>query len=116
MTVELLAEVPPFRVERSSSSVRRERPVPSDATSPMIPSWAANVCEIQPPERASPPEPPKREQLCRRLLRVRLVLTLGAVADAPDVAVRVREGTAVPAPLQGGGGLEDRGTGLLGFR
>jgi hypothetical protein len=49
MTVELLAEVPPFRVERSSSSVRRERPVPSDATSPMIPSWAANVCEIQRP-------------------------------------------------------------------
>ena|SRR4249919_1892443 len=48
--------------------------------------------------------------------RRRLVLSLGAVADAPDVAVRVREGTAVPAPLQGGGGLEDRGAGLLGLR
>src|SRR5208337_1121987 len=50
------------------------------------------------------------------LLRVGLVLPLGAVADVPDVAVGVREGTAVPAPLQGGGGLKDRGAGLLGFR
>src|SRR5262245_42638507 len=35
------------------------------------------------------------------LLRVGLVLPLGAVADAPDVAVRVGEGSAVPAPVQG---------------
>jgi hypothetical protein len=52
----------------------------------------------------------------RRRLRVGLVLALGALADAPDVAVRVREGTAVPAPLLGGGGLEDRGAGLLGSK
>src|SRR4029453_6892152 len=50
------------------------------------------------------------------LLRVRLVLPLGAVADAPDVAVRVGAGAAAAAPLQGRGGLEDRGAGLLGFR
>src|SRR4029453_10809372 len=44
------------------------------------------------------------------LLRVRLVLPLGAVADAPDVAVRVGEGAPVAAPLQGRGGAWGRGS------
>src|SRR5262245_18651173 len=48
------------------------------------------------------------------LLRVGLVLSAGAVADAPDVAVEVGERAAVPTPWLGGGGLEDRGAGLLG--
>src|SRR5262245_30988276 len=60
------------------------------------------------PEGAAPPG--------RRLLGVGLVLPLGAVADVPDVAVRVGEGSAGPAPVQGGGGLEDRAAGLLRFR
>src|SRR4029453_8973041 len=49
------------------------------------------------------------------LLRVGLVLSLGAVADVPDVAVRVGERTAVPAPLQLRRGLEDLPAGLLGL-
>src|SRR5262245_55890171 len=49
------------------------------------------------------------------LLGVGLILALRAVADRPDVAVRVREGTAVPAPSQGGSRLEDRGAGRLGL-
>src|SRR6266516_1037312 len=49
------------------------------------------------------------------LLRVGLVLSLGAVADVPDVTVRVRERTAVPAPLQLRRGLEDRPAGLPGL-
>jgi hypothetical protein len=48
------------------------------------------------------------------LFRVGLVLSLRAVGNAPDVAIRVGERTAVPTPGQGGGGLEDRGAGLLG--
>jgi hypothetical protein len=52
----------------------------------------------------------------RQLLRIGLVFAPGAVADVPDVAVRVGEGTAVSAPFLGGGGLEDRGAGVLGFR
>src|SRR5215471_20798596 len=42
------------------------------------------------------------------LFGVGLVLSFGAVADVPDVAVRVGEGSAVPAPPQLGRGLEDR--------
>jgi hypothetical protein len=52
----------------------------------------------------------------RQVLRIGLVFAPGAVADVPDVAVRVGEGTAVSAPFLGGGGLEDRGAGVLGFR
>src|SRR5882762_9339276 len=44
-----------------------------------------------------------------RLLRVRLIAALRAVPDPPNVAVGVREGAAVPAPLQLRGGLEDLG-------
>jgi hypothetical protein len=33
------------------------------------------------------------------LLGVGLVFSFGAVGDAPDVAIRVGEGSAVPAPL-----------------
>src|SRR5262249_5423181 len=49
------------------------------------------------------------------LLRVGLVLALGAVADVPDVAIRVRERTAVPAPGQLRRGFEDRSAGPLGL-
>src|SRR5215469_12699326 len=49
------------------------------------------------------------------LLRVGLVLSRGAVADVPDVAVRVGERTAVPAPLQLRGRLEDLPASVLGL-
>src|SRR6476659_6805210 len=49
------------------------------------------------------------------LLGVALILAHRAVADIPDVAVRVCEGAAVPAPLQLRRGLEDRRAGLLGL-
>src|SRR5918996_5322034 len=74
----------------------------------IVPSSAALPCSTRPART--------RHDARRRLLRVGLVLSLGAVADVPDVAVRVRERAAVPAPLQVGGGLQDRGAGLLGFR
>src|SRR5262249_37120167 len=44
---------------------------------------------------------------------VGLILSLGAVADVPDVAIRVGERTAVPAPRQLRRRLEDRPAGLL---
>src|SRR5438477_10902817 len=50
-----------------------------------------------------------------RLLRVWLIASLRAVTDPPDVAVGVREGTTVPAPLQLRRGLEDLRAGLLCF-
>src|SRR5215813_5795093 len=49
------------------------------------------------------------------LLGVGLVLSFGAVADVPDVAIRVGEGSAVPAPLQLRRRLEDLPAGLLGL-
>src|SRR5262245_22842484 len=49
------------------------------------------------------------------LLGVGLILSRRAVADIPDVAVRVCEGSAVPAPLQLRRGLEDLRAGLLGL-
>src|SRR5215213_2891372 len=49
------------------------------------------------------------------LLGVGLILSHRAVADIPDVAVRVCEGSAVPTPLQLRRGLEDRRAGLLGL-
>src|SRR3954454_10602756 len=62
--------------------------------------------------------PPSRTAVRQRsrLLSVGLVSSLVAVAETPDVAVRVGEGAAVPAPRQSTGGLEDRGAGLLGLR
>src|SRR5919106_400036 len=74
----------------------------------IVPSSAALPCSTRPART--------RHDARRRLLRVGLVLSLGAVADLPDVAVRVRERAAVPAPLQAGGRLQDRGAGLLRFR
>src|ERR671918_1635567 len=74
----------------------------------IVPSSAALPCSTRPART--------RHDARRRLLRVGLVLSLGAVADVPDVAVRVRERAAVPAPILAGGGLEDRGAGLLRFR
>src|SRR5262249_22059796 len=49
------------------------------------------------------------------LLRVGLVLSCGAVADVPDVAIRVGERSAVPAPLQRSRGLEDLPASLPGL-
>src|SRR5262245_34284031 len=49
------------------------------------------------------------------LLGVGLILSRRAVADIPDVAVRVCEGSAVPAPLQLRRGLEDLRAGPLGL-
>src|SRR5262245_36433165 len=48
-------------------------------------------------------------------LGVGLILSHRAVADIPDVAVRVCEGSAVPAPLQLRRGLEDLRAGLPGL-
>src|SRR5713226_2593324 len=50
------------------------------------------------------------------LLRVGLILSLGAVSDRPDVTIRVSEGCAVPAPLLSRRGLEDPCACLLGLR
>src|SRR5512144_2065733 len=52
----------------------------------------------------------------RPLLGIRLIRSLRAVADVPNVVVRVREGSAVPAPRQRRRALEDPRAGLLGFR
>src|SRR5262245_26575676 len=49
------------------------------------------------------------------LFGVGLTLAVSAEADTPNEAIRVREGSAVAAPVQLGGGLEDRGAGLRGF-
>src|SRR4029453_1356233 len=46
---------------------------------------------------------------------VGLFFSSAAVADVPDVAIRVGEGSAVPAPLQLRRGLEDLPAGLLGL-
>src|SRR5215467_14668443 len=79
---------------------------------------AAGLTAVRPPARTrlSPPPPrgPRSAQH-RLLLGVGLVLSLGAVADVPDVAVRVGERSAVPAPLQLRRGLEDLPAGVLGL-
>src|SRR5215831_15076324 len=68
------------------------------------------TCQSSPPPRGRGPY----GAACL-LLRVGLVLSLGAVADVPDVAIRVGERSAVPAPLQLRRGLEDLPAGLLGL-
>src|SRR5439155_23340207 len=68
-----------------------------------------------PPAAAGQPDRAGRGGTACSLLRVGLVLSLGAVADVPDVAIWVGERTAVPAPLQLRRGLEDLPAGLLGL-
>src|SRR5882762_206198 len=84
----------------------RER-VDCEATTALRLRGPAGVGPVSRPDGRSP--------LVRTLLGVGLILSLRAVTDRPDVAVGVREGSAVPAPLQLRRGLEDLAAGLLGL-
>src|SRR5215211_5784319 len=83
----------------------RRRPTPNCAPAELRIAANATACATSRPSSVCVTNP--------ALLGVGLILSHRAVADIPDVAVRVCEGSAVPAPLQLRRGLEDVRAGLL---
>ncbi|GAA0955399.1 hypothetical protein Vau01_068160 [Virgisporangium aurantiacum] len=102
---------------------RRQEPTVGEQDRPLLPPLR-RVGQHPPPPGGRLTHPVRRRHgrvstpnpRCPPLFGVRLIRRVAAVAEAPDVAVRVGERAAVPAPRQVAGGLEDRRAGLLRLR
>src|SRR5215211_4807588 len=113
------------RSARNVSKRRAPRPrADTPARTPVLaPSRCCSGCTRQPiiclptelPLSLAAPHANRVWVWVTSLLGVGLVFPLGAVADVPDVAIRVGEGSAVPAPLQLRRGREDLSARPLGL-